>query len=494
MHELHLPWLELCVLLPLIGAVWVRFAHEPDVARKRGLIASGVTLACSTAAVLDFGSLGSFEAHDLWDPLARYLRLDLLAIDELSAPLLPLAALIYFLTNLATLRAKLNEFSFARSLVSESMLLATFGCKRPWGVIGLLAAQMLPLYFELRKGKKPTRVYAAHMALCVALLVVGQGLLSRGGAVSTLGMILLTSAVLVRSGVVPVHCWMTDLFENVSFGTALLFVTPMVGVYGVARLVLPVAPDWILHAISLASLVTAVYAAGMALVQREARRFFCYLFLSHSSLILVGLETATPVGLAGALALWLSVGVSLTGFGLTLRCVESRIGPISLSGYNGLYRHVPMLAALFLLTGLGSVGFPGTAGFVALELLVEGAIRSSSAIGSAVVIVAALNGLAVMHAYFRIFNGKPHDASIDLRDRPAERISVVILAALILGGGLYPQPGVTSRYHAAVALADRRSLHLGENPKPAHTSRPEPHPPETNGAAVPLNGRAGPQN
>ena len=38
------------------------------------------------------------------------------------------------------------------------------------------------------------------------------------------------------------------------------------------------------------SLVTAVYAAGMAVVQREARRFFAYLFLSHASLVLVGLE------------------------------------------------------------------------------------------------------------------------------------------------------------------------------------------------------------
>ena len=174
---------------------------------------------------------------------------------------------------------------------------------------------------------------------------------------------------------------MTDLFEHATFGTALLFVTPMVGAYGVTRLVLPVAPPEVLQAISLASLVTAVYAAGMALVQREARRFFCYLFLSHSSLVLVGLETATPIGLTGALSLWLSVALSLTGFGLTMRCVESRTGRISLAEFHGLYQHVPMLAALFLITGLASIGFPGTAGFVGLELLVEGAIQALPARG-----------------------------------------------------------------------------------------------------------------
>jgi hypothetical protein len=96
------------------------------------------------------------------------------------------------------------------------------------------------------------------------------------------------------------------------------------------RLVLPTEPDWALHAISGLSLATAVYASGMALVQRDGRRFFCYLFLSHSSLVLVGLEMATPIGLAAGLSMWLSVGLALTSYGITLRCIEARVGRIDL--------------------------------------------------------------------------------------------------------------------------------------------------------------------
>lgn len=468
MHELRLPWLELCVLIPALGALRVRFTRDPDAARRQSLIVSGLALACALAAWQDFSALHSVEAHDRWDPLSLVFRRNLLVVDELSAPKLPLVALICFLTNLATLRTKVREFSFARSLGSEAILLATFACKQPWGVVALLAAGTVPPYLELRKGRKPTRVYALHMALFVAMLCLGQLLLATEGAPSwqlALAVALLTAAVLIRGGVVPLHCWMTDLFEHATFGTALLFVTPMVGAYGVTRLILPVAPPEVLQAISLASMVTAVYAAGMALVQREARRFFCYLFLSHSSLVLVGLETATPVGLTGALSLWLSVALSLTGFGLTLRCVESRTGRVSLSEFHGLYRHVPLLAALFLITGLASIGFPGTVGFVGLELLVDGTIQAVPLVGVGVVIVAALNGLAVMHAYFRIFTGRPHAASIDLRVRPAERISVLILIALILGGGLYPQPGVTGRYLAAASLLAARHPH--DPPAPA---------------------------
>jgi NADH-quinone oxidoreductase subunit M len=471
MHELRLPWLVFCILLPAIGSIWVKLARDPDSARRYSLIASGLALACALAAWWDFQTLGTFEAGEGWAPLAHVIHKDLLVVDELSAPKLSLAALIYFLTNLATLRPKVRDFSFSRSLSSEAILLATLACKLPWGVVALMAAGTVPPYFELRDAKVSLKIYSIHMGLFVIMLCSGQALLSARGPspYPMAGLALVAGAMVLRSGVAPLHCWMTDLFEHATFGTALLFSTPMVGTYGITRLVLPVAPPWALHAISSASLFTAVYAAGMALVQREARRFFCYLFLSHSSLVLVGIGTATPLGLTGALNLWLSVALSLTGFGLTIRCIESRTGRIPLSGFQGLYHHVPMLAAFFLLTGLASVGFPGTAGFVGLELLVEGTARAGTLAGAAVVTVAALNGLAVMHAYFRIFAGKHHTTAIDLHVRPAERVAVLVLTALILGGGLHPQPGVTSRYHAADELYKMRARSI-----PSRRSGPEP--------------------
>ncbi|RUL85816.1 proton-conducting transporter transmembrane domain-containing protein [Tautonia sociabilis] len=481
MFGLHVPWLELCILIPAAAAARVATLREPGAARRLSLIASGLALACALAAWQDFARLPSPSSQDRWDPLAPLLGEPLFAVDELTAPLLPMAALICFLTNLATLRAKFRVFSFARSLAAEAILLATLACVRPWGLVVLLAAGAVPPFLELRARRRPTRVFVAHMTLFVALLVAGRALVAGGGAI-TLGAALLTAALLLRVGIVPVHCWMTDLFEHATFGTALLFVSPMVGVYGMARLVLPVAPPGILEAISIASIITAAYAAGMALVQREARRFFCYLFLSHSSLVLVGMEAATPIGLTGALSLWLSVALALTGFGLTIRSVESRIGRVSLADFHGLDAHVPMLAALFLLTGLASIGFPGTAGFVGLELLVEGASRSSSILEASVVIITALNGLAVMQAFFRIFTGKPNPTSIDLRIRRPERIAVLTLMALILGGGLIPQPGVSSRYRAALELVEARRRHTpADSPSPPGPPPMLAHHPSTTG-------------
>ena len=461
MRELQLPWLELAILIPFCGALAVLFVRDPEAAWRRSLAISSSTFVCAVGAWLDFGRMRTFEAHDQWDFLSHWLGPNGVVIDELSAPLLPLAALLYLLTVVSTLRTKVRRFPFAWTLFSEAILLAMLSCREPWGVIVLLALQAVPPYFELRERARSTRVFAIHMGLFTALLAGGWLMIDAEGARSQhsiWAISMLIAAILIRSGSVPVHCWMTDLFENASFATSLLYVTPMAGAYAAVRLVLPVSPDWALQSIAIVSLITAVYAAGMALVQREARRFFAYLFLSNSSLVLVGLEVATPVGLTGGLCVWLSVGMSLAGFGLTLRALESRTGRMSLEKYHGLYEHMPSLATFFLLTGLASIGFPGTVGFVGAELLVDGAVGVYPVVGMLVVLAGALNGIAVLHAYFRLFTGTEHRASISLGARWPERIAVLSLTVLIIGGGLWPQPGVASRYHAAKALMARRQV------------------------------------
>lgn len=454
MPELHLPWMELSILFPVLGAIFVARIKDSAISRNVCLVACSLTLVFAIGEWIDFASLHTFEAHDHWDIVEFVFHKDIFVIDELNAPLLPLAALLCLLTALSTLRTKANRFSFNSMLVTEAILIATLSCRNEWAIIALLLAAIVPMWLELRFRGRCTRVFTIHMVLFALLLIAGQATVEFGAVFA--GGALLTMATLLRSGIVPLHCWMTDLFEKATFGTALLFVVPMTGVYAVMRLVLPIAPDWALQSIAIVSLVTAVYAGGMALVQHEARRFFCYLFLSHSSLVLVGLELLTPIGLTGALCVWLSVGLALGGFGLTLRCVEARVGRISMDEYHGLYEHMPTLAALFLLTGLASIGFPGTVGFIGTELLIEGAVGVYPYIGMAVAFAAALNGIAVLHAYFRVFTGRHHRASFSLRARQPEKIAVLILTALIIGGGLYPQWGVASRYHAAIELIRHR--------------------------------------
>jgi NADH-quinone oxidoreductase subunit M len=307
------------------------------------------------------------------------------------------------------------------------------------------------------------------MLLFVFLMVAGWSVVEsegRTGAHSWLALAPLIGAVCIRKGLAPVHCWRTDLFEHATFGTALLFMAPMVGAYAALRLVVPIAPDWALRSIGVVAMFTALYAAGMALVQREARRFFCYLFISHSALVLAGVDTINPIGLTGALVVWMSVSLALSGFGLTLRALEARHGPLSLTRFHGLYEHTPALAVCFLLTGLASVGFPGTFGFLGTEMLTDGAVETYPYIGVTVVVVAALNGIAVVRAYFLLFTGARHVSAVPLGIKRREVFVALSLAGLILAGGLFPQPGVDSRFRAAEAILEQRRQSLEPTPLP----------------------------
>jgi NADH-quinone oxidoreductase subunit M len=458
---LHLPWLEFAILFTLAGFPFVSRLRDPNRAFRWGLAFMASSFFCTFLAWLAFFVGVTPEQLEPWSLQPHLFGRQILVLDELSAPLVPTVALLHFLTAMATARTHMRRFSFSWSLAAEAIRLATFSCKEPWILIGLLAISTVPPYVELLNRGRPTRVYALHMGLFVFLLVLGWAAVELSSGPSTppawWATVPLVGAILVRCGTVPAHCWLTDWFEHASLGIALIFVAPLSGVYAAVRLVLPIGPDWVLRSIGLLSLFTAVYAAGMATIQRETRRFYAHLFISHASLVLVGLELHTELSLCASLCLWFSVIVSLGGFGLTIRALEARFGRLSLSDFHGLYEHSPALAVCFLLTGLASVGFPGTLGFISTELLVDSAVEASPYVGIGVVAAGALNGIAVVRAYFMLFTGARHVSTVSLGIGLRERIAVLTLSALVLGGGIFPQPGVATRLRAAEEILDVRT-------------------------------------
>ena len=484
MNELHLPWLEVSVLVALFGAVWVSLVRNQFTASRYSLLFNTIVLATTIGAWIDYefinpaGVIPS-DAQDYWNPLTKLLGRPIFVIDPLSSPLLSLVALLYFLVSLTTLSTKVRRFSFAWTLFSEAIVLATFCCEDPWLIIGLLTVGTIQPYIELRMRGKNTGVYVKHMTLFALLLVIGQLFVDYEGRdkqVHTLWAIIpLLIAIFIRCGIAPFHCWVSDLFEHATFGTSLLVAMPLVGAYAAIRLVLPIAPDWVLRTIGVLSLMTAVYAAGIALVQTDARRLFCYLFLSHSALVLVGLEAVNAISLTGALCVWMATSVSLGGFGLTLRALEARRGRLSLTNYQGLYDHTPALAVLFMITGLASVGFPGTFGFIGTEMLVDGTVAAFPYVGVAVVMTSALNGIAVVHAYFQLFTGTRHRSMVSLEIGQRERFAVVSLTALIFIGGLVPQYHVSSRHRAADRILRARSAVASGTVSGEETAAPNHH-------------------
>ncbi|MFO0864888.1 MAG: hypothetical protein U0744_09590 [Gemmataceae bacterium] len=88
----------------------------------------------------------------------------------------------------------------------------------------------------------------------------------------------------------------------------------------------------------------------------------------------------------------------------------------------------------------------------------DGALEANIYVGLAVILAGALNGIAILRTYLILFTGTRHASSFNLAITPRERLAVIVLATLVIGGGLLPQPGVASRQRAANAiLAQRQS-------------------------------------
>src|SRR5688572_14673312 len=129
MSHFHFPWLAMSVLVPLGGAIVVGRLRSADLARQASVVICALALALTLGAWIDFIRLDVSEARDPFPSLPGALESGILVLDNLNAPLLPLAALLYLLTAVATLRTKVRRFSFASSLTSLAILLGLLACR-----------------------------------------------------------------------------------------------------------------------------------------------------------------------------------------------------------------------------------------------------------------------------------------------------------------------------------------------------------------------------
>jgi NADH-quinone oxidoreductase subunit M len=443
MSEWSLPSTTFLAAVPAIAAVFASPTLSRRASRRLGVGATLAVLALAIAIAWAWYLSEGAPASDRFDPGRLCGQASLFAVDRLNARLLPFAALIFVFVLLVQPSTDAIERSLRRVLLVEAVTLAVLLSSDVLVLAVLWCLSVAAGWYELRLsgkgGRGAARVFSWYMLPSCVLLLVGAGLMKCGfsGALATL---MIAIAVMIRKGIVPLHSWLPELFARAPLPVSVLFNAPQIGAWVAIRIVAPQAPPWVLEIISLASLLTAVHGAGMALVQTDPRRVLGWLFLSQSALILVGLESPTSGGQAGGLAMWISSGLALTGFGMTIAALEARRGPLSLQQFAGGYERKPLLAVSFLVLGLASVGFPGTLGFVAQEALVHGVVNDFPYLGFAILVASMLNGITVLRTYFILFCGRVEPGRITQGLRRREQLAFVALVALLVAGGLFPGP------------------------------------------------------
>jgi NADH-quinone oxidoreductase subunit M len=266
---------------------------------------------------------------------------------------------------------------------------------------------------------------------------------------------LVVAAVLIRKGIFPVHAWIPEAFEHGRLGPSVLFGAPQLGTYVAATVVFPLASPTMLQATATLALITAIYGAALSAIQRDARRACGYLFISQSSLVLAGVASASEQALAGALVLWMASALGFTGFARIVLALEARRGRLDLRTHHGGLDQMPVLAASFLVLGLACTGFPGTLGFVAQELLIDGVVQGFPLMGFLTVGASAFTGLSILRMYFSLFCGsRTHTPATRLLRR--EAITFGAVASLLVVTGMAPKLLLESRLRASEAMFRQR--------------------------------------
>ncbi len=461
MPELAGPWILLLVGLPAVLSLAPRSLLTPRGARRLVLGVSFASLLLSIGIAFEFQSRRE-EAPvlvDPFDPGPTILGRPLFRVDELNSLLLPFGTLLFAFTVLMAPRTERARASARRFLAAQSVVLGAFASVEPALLAFFWALSTLNVYLELRSDQSTrttARAVGLYMLGSVVLFTAGVGLAARAPTHAGVNLLLLV-AVLIRKGIFPFHSWVAPLFERVPLSAATLFAGPQLAAYAAVRLIVPNASKELLSLIALASFATAFYGAALSLVSTDVRRALGMFFMSQSALVMAGLDGESAIGLAGGLALWISNGLALAGFTMTLAALEARRGPLVLNRYQGSYDRTPLLAAGFLLFGLASVGFPGTLGFTGEEALAHGAFADAPVRGALVLLASALNGITVMRFYFALFGGPPARDTSGQEVRPRERLSVLVLAAVLVAGGLFPRAFLESRERAAKEVLVQRN-------------------------------------
>lgn len=488
------PYLALLVLIPVLGAVAVAVIPRTSVAawfhEALGAAVAVVTLGLAVAVAVAFKvGVGGYQmvSTHTWAP-GLGIRWSV-GIDGISLFLVLLTAVLFPLA-LVGARVRRDPKTFvAWLLVLEAACMGSFISLDLILFFLFFELTLVPSYFLIggwgfaRRGYAAIKFFVYTFAGSAFLLVgiVAIAFLHRSqtgvftfdlpalmhthlsGTEGVLLFCAFTAAFAVKAPLFPFHTWSPDAYSEAPTAAAILLIGVMakLGTYGLIRFDLNLFPQasrtmapWILTL----AVIGITYGALVACAQRDLKRLLAYSSLAQIGFIALGTFALNSQGLAGGVLQMVNHGLVAAALFLLVGWIYERRRTWQIGSLKGLQSPAPVLAAVFTVVMLASIGVPGLNGFVGEFLILLGtfvAHRWWAVVASLGVIVAAVY---LLWGYQQVFHGEPTaedtQATSDLAWN--ERLVVAPLILLIVFLGVFPKP-VLDRITPSV---DRLVIHV----------------------------------
>lgn len=435
--------LPLPVAIPLAGGVTApllaRFSRTlPVITSLAALAGSAAILLAEAPKVFSGRVIAHYMGH--WSPVHGQVLGIAFAADPfgllfaLTVAIIGAVLLLYTLSELGGLgRRELGGYACLFQLLLGALiggaLTADIIDLFVWFEVAALASYGLTGFFL----ERPIALEAAFKILVLTTLAsfaifIGAGLLyAKTGALNyaqlhdslgrhlstpeTVALGLLIAGFATKAGLVPFHGWLADAHTAAPGPVSALFSGLMVsfGVVAISRVAFQVygpgaAP--VLGLIMVLGLISALLGALMALAQDDLKRLLAYDTVSQVGIMAIGLAAGNAAGVAGAAYHLVNHALFKSLLFLCVGAIVHRTGSTKLSEMGGLARHMPVVAAAFVLGTLSIAGIPPFNGYVSLSLIHQGLQHDHEVIpylltlAAQVITIAAL-GRAAWLAFFR---------------------------------------------------------------------------------------------
>ncbi len=474
------PYLTAIIFLPLAGAIIIALLRDisPGVIKRLAAIFTFIPVVLSIVVFVLFDrSLGAagvvqFEESISWIPaLNAYYHL---GVDGINLPLVVLTAILGFLVVLISWKIDLRPRQyFAWLLLLETSILGVF-CSLDLLLFFLFwEIEVIPMYFLISiwgAGRKEYSAikYVVYTLFGSALMLAGiLSLYFTTGSLSMLDMaqsglapfravipavaifFLLFVGFAVKLPVFPLHTWLPDAHTDAPTAGSVMLAGALIkmGGYGMIRVCVSIFPDIARNYVTIVlvlAVISVLYGAAVTLKQTDVKRLIAYSSISHMGYVLLGVFALTRVGMTGATLQMFSHGF-VTGLlfavaGLLIHNVHER----DLRKLGGLARQMPIIAVIFSVAGLASLGLPTTSGFAAEFLVFVGSFSSTVVGGMYIYTLLCVLGVVLAAGYIlwmiqRVFYGPVLEQYNGVADADKlERVSMFIFIAIIMLVGIYP--------------------------------------------------------
>ncbi|MGL5113934.1 MAG: NADH-quinone oxidoreductase subunit L [Beijerinckiaceae bacterium] len=259
------------------------------------------------------------------------------------------------------------------------------------------------------------------------------------GHALTIACILLFMGAMGKSAQFMLHTWLPDAMEGPTPVSALIHAATMVtaGVFMVARLspLFELAPVALSVVIVIGGL-TAFFAATVGLVQNDIKRVVAYSTCSQLGYMFVALGSGGyAIGVYHLFTHAFFKALLFLGAGSVIHAMHHEQ---DIRKMGGLWKKIPITAAMMLVGTLALTGFPFTAGFFSKDAIIEAAyatkVPGHDFAFMCVILAAGMTSFYSWRLFFLTFMGKTR-ADHHTYDHAHESPMVMLVPLFVLAAG-----------------------------------------------------------